>query len=114
MADQKISIVSWPQEKASVEHHFDAQAPVSISFANPAMVAINTSEEQPAHVHMELSLSARAAVPVTVRLADPLVARSEYTVSLDIFDRPVATLTLRGQTTLVSAQASQGGSNDPT
>jgi hypothetical protein len=35
---------------------------------------------------------------VCVSVCEPICAQSEYTVSVDIFDRPVATITVRGTT----------------
>lgn len=79
------------------------EKPVGIALS-PASVSINTNPDQPAHVSMAMSLSATA--PIGIRIAEPIVAVSQYTISIDFMDRPLASITLKGQTTLGTAPQS--------
>ncbi|MGZ4722761.1 MAG: hypothetical protein ACXV8L_00965 [Ilumatobacteraceae bacterium] len=44
-------------------------------------------------------MSTREPVAVCIKLCEPICVKSEYVISIDIFDRPVSTITLRGKTT---------------
>jgi hypothetical protein len=63
-----INIVSWPKEPATVNQSGDA------------------------------TISVRGQVPICIRVCEPICARSEYAVGITIFDRPVATITVSGET----------------
>ncbi len=65
-----INIATWPKEPLS----------------------INSS--------MDTTLSVRDQIPVCIRLCEPICAKSEYSIGITIFDRPVATITISGQTRL--------------
>lgn len=39
-------------------------------------------------------------IPVCIRLCEPICARSEYSIDITVFDRPVASITVAGQTRL--------------
>jgi hypothetical protein len=39
-------------------------------------------------------------IPVCIRLCEPICARSEYSIDITIFDRPVASIAVAGQTRL--------------
>jgi len=98
-----VKIVAWPKEAAKLEHSFDLEkpCPVSISFEDkPANVFIQTTPEQPLHVDMAMNVAAQEAIPVCVKFCDPICVKSDYAIGITIFDRPVATITIRGLTRL--------------
>ena len=98
--NQNIFIVSWPKEPAKLEHSFkETPCPVSISFEkNPANVVLHTDPEQPLHVEMAMNVVAKEAIPVCIQLCEPICAKSDYTIGIDIFDRPVVAINIRGLT----------------
>src|SRR2546421_687590 len=96
-----VTIAAWPKESAKLEHHFaqDKPCPVLIVFdQSPANVVVQTPPERPLHVDMNMNLLARQAIPLCIKVCEPICARSEYTIGIDIFDRPVAAITVKGQT----------------
>lgn len=93
MAEQQdVSIVSWPESQAYLGHRFDTPAHVNIE------------SERPFGVDMDMRLSAKEAVPVCIKVCEPICLRSEYTVGIEVFDRPVASITLRGQTVILNCR----------
>ena len=103
MADQEINIKSWPNQPARLSHLFESErpCPVAIHFEkDPANVNLRTSVEDPIHVDMGMQLSADKPLPICIRVCDPIAIESEYVINVQIFDRPVATITLRGRTRL--------------
>lgn len=61
---------------------------------------------EPSQVHIvawpkdAISVAVREPIPVCIKLCEPICARSEYTIGIDIFDRPVAAITVKGLTKL--------------
>ncbi len=109
MAEQenKVYILSWPESPAKLEHRFDPQnaCPVSIAFEErPANIVIQTSPREPLNVDMDMHVSAREPIPVCIKLCEPICARSDYAVGITLFDRPVAAISVRGQTKLFNCQ----------
>ena len=101
--EEVVKIVAWPEETAKLEHSFDLDkpCPVSISFEDkPANVFIQTTPRQPLHVDMAMNLVAKDTIPVCIKLCEPICAKSDYTIGITIFDRQVATITIRGLTRL--------------
>lgn len=99
--DYNVKIEGWPDEAAKVEHDFklDEPCPVSISFEKtPANVFLQTSRDQPIYADMNMRLSAKEPVPICVKVCEPICARSDYRIGIEIFDRPVATITVQGIT----------------
>ncbi len=102
MADQDIRIQGWPKEAARLSHEFGGEkpCPVAIHFDDSmARVALETNSEDPIHIAMDMQLSARAPLPICIKVCEPICARSEYVIGIQIFDRPVATITVSGKTT---------------
>jgi len=64
----------------------------------------NATEQSQVHIASwpkePVSVVTREPVPVCLKLCEPICARSEYTVGIDIFDRPVAAITIKGLTKL--------------
>ncbi len=109
MSDQKrdVYIEKWPKEPAKLEHDFKSEkpCPVSISFENAsANVAIQTSPKEPFNVNMNMNVRVEDQLPVCVRLCEPICAKSDYTVGLEIFDRPVASITIKGMTRIFNCE----------
>jgi hypothetical protein len=103
MADQDIRVLSWPEEAARLSHEFSGEqpCPVAIRFDDSlARVALETGRENPVHVAMAMDLSARAPLPICIKVCEPICARSEYVIKIEIFDRPVATISVTGKTTI--------------
>lgn len=99
--DHNVSIVAWPKEPAGLAHHFDPDkpCPVSISFAEtPARVIVSTEPKQPVEVDMDMRLSVKETVPLCIKLCEPICAKSDYTIGINIFDNPFASITVRGMT----------------
>lgn len=51
-------------------------------------------------VEMAMLMSSRDPVKLCISVCEPICAQSEYTIGIDIFDRPVASITVRGTTKL--------------
>jgi hypothetical protein len=102
MAEENIvRIVEWPPGLARLEHHFDLDkpCPVVISFEpTPANVVLSTERQQPLAVDMNMHLSAREPVPICIKLCEPICARSDYTIGITLFDRPIISITIKGTT----------------
>ena len=99
--ERLVKILAWPEQPAKLSHQFESgtPCPVSIGFEPaPAHVSIETTPKTPLYVDMAMRLSAEKPVPICIRLCEPICAESEYTIGIQIFDRPVATITLRGKT----------------
>jgi hypothetical protein len=99
--DRNITIASWPEKPASLEHRFDPNTPcpVSIHFTDTAaQILVATDPKTPLDVNMNMTVSAREAVPICIKLCEPICARSDYTIGLNVFDNAFATITLRGIT----------------
>jgi hypothetical protein len=89
--EQLVRIVEWPKERALLDHRFEADAPAHV---------VVRSDEQPFQVEMGMNLSARDVIPVCIKVCEPICAESDYTIAIDIFDRPVAAITIKGLTRL--------------
>jgi hypothetical protein len=102
-----VRIVSWPTEPARVEHRmqFEEPCPVSVSFERtPATVVVQTAPERPLDVRMAMDVSAERPLPICISVCEPICAESNYTVGIEIFDRPVMTITVRGITRLFNCR----------
>ena len=104
MADEhNVSIIAWPKDPASLLHRFDPDepCPVSISFADtPARVIVSTEPRQPMEVDMDMKVTVKETIPVCIKLCEPICAKSDYTIGINIFDNPFASITVRGMTKL--------------
>jgi len=102
-----VNIVTWPERVARFEHFFNSEKPCPISIfieKEPLNVNVSSSSEQPLSVNMNMDVKVKESIPVCFKLCEPICAKSEYTVSFDIFDKPFASLMIRGQTKLFSCQ----------
>lgn len=105
--DQHVSIVAWPAEAAQLEHHFNSAAPcpVSVTFEPAAAnVALSTDPQQPLQIAMNMQLTAREPVPICITLCEPICARSDYSIGIQIFGNPFATIDVRGTTRLFACR----------
>jgi hypothetical protein len=55
-------------------------------------------------VNMNMSVQTREVIPVCIKMCEPVCARSEYTISISIFDHPVASITVKGQTAFLNCK----------
>jgi hypothetical protein len=64
------------------------------------VVRITAWPEQPVSVRQtsEQTVSFRGEVPVCIRVCEPICARSDYSIGITVFDRPVATINVSGTT----------------
>jgi len=110
MAQEDVKILAWPNQPAQLEHHFipGPPCPVQIAFdPAPANVVVHASAQSPVHVDMNMNLAARSIIPVCIEVCRPICAQSEYTIGIEIFDRAVALITLRGQTRIFNCDESK-------
>lgn len=107
MPEQTVSIVSWPEQAARLDHTFnlDKPCPVSISFEPaPANVVLSSDPQRPLQVSMAMQLVAREPVPVCISVCEPICARSDYTIGIEVFGNPFASITVRGTTRLFACR----------
>ncbi|MCP4680473.1 MAG: hypothetical protein GY854_34315 [Deltaproteobacteria bacterium] len=109
MADENVNvnINTWPEKPAILSHLFESEiaCPVSIGFGETsAHVRLDSSEEDPIHMDMDMNLTADKPVQLAVAIKDRLCAVSEYVINITVFERPVASISLRGKTILFNQQ----------
>jgi len=101
--ERNVRILAWPDEAATLEHHFKMEepCPVRIIFEKePAHVVVHQPPEEQWDVNMDMNVAVKDVVPVCIKLCEPICARSDYTVKISIFQNPFATIQLNGQTVL--------------
>jgi hypothetical protein len=67
-------------------------------------VFIRTDAQQPVRIEMAANLIAKEEIPVCIRVCEPICAKSDYTISLDIFGNPFAAITVRGLTRIYNCR----------
>lgn len=105
--ENHVNIISWPEEAAKVEHNFKLEeaCPVSIHIEEqPLNVEIHSPQDEPLNMNMDVNVGVKEVVPICISLSEPICARSEYMIGIDIFDKPFAGVTFRGQTTIFNSQ----------
>jgi len=90
MSDDNVTIVGWPATPVVVEHQFDAAAPAKVTVG---------FDPSPVDVSMDMNVVNKEPFQVCIKLCDPICVKSEYTIGIDVFDRPVAVIAVRGKTT---------------
>jgi hypothetical protein len=90
-----VRIVEWPEGPALLQHQFEK---------TPAHLVVETWPQDPVHVDMAMNVVAREQIPVCIRVCEPICAQSEYTIAIDIFDRPVAAINIKGMTRLFNCR----------
>lgn len=102
--ESRVSIVAWPPDQpALLRHGFDADqpCPVTVAFApTPAQVVVSSTAQDPVHVQMNMQVTARQPLPVCITVCEPICARSDYRIGIQIFNNPFATIDVRGTTRL--------------
>lgn len=93
--EQLVRIVEWPKDQALLDHRFEKDAPAHV---------VVRSDEQPFQVEMDMNLAARGVIPVCIQVCEPICAESAYTIAIDVFDRPVAAITIKGLTRLFNCR----------
>ncbi|HVR06050.1 MAG TPA: hypothetical protein VMS02_08405 [Solirubrobacteraceae bacterium] len=103
MAEENdVRITQWPaNDRALLSHAFED---------TPAHVVV--SSEERFDVDMDMRVSAREPFPVCIKLCEPICVESQYTIGIEIFDRPFASITVRGRTRLASCNEDEGGASD--
>jgi len=99
----QVRIISWPKEPAKLEHQFKKGSPaeVEIKFIkDPANVIIQNWPKSPMNVDMDMHLKVKEPVPVCISLCEPVCAKSDYTISINILDRPLGSISIKGITKL--------------
>ena len=109
MSDEERNIIIkvWPDLDASLKHSFetDEPCPVSIYFEKqPAHVFIHQPDEEEFKVDMNMNVIFKEEVPFCIKLCEPICARSDYFIGLEIFDKPFASFKIRGQTTIFNCK----------
>ena len=90
MAEENdVKIMQWPAEQARLSHAFED------SSAHVILAA-----QEPFDVGMDMRVSAKEPVPLCIKLCEPICVDSQYTIGIEIFDRPFASITVRGRTRL--------------
>lgn len=104
MAEENdVKIISWPKEPAALEHSFNSEkpAPVVLSFTDTsAHVSVTSDPKQPVQVDMDMNLTVKEPIPVCIKLCEPICAKSDYTIGINIFDNPFASIHVQGITKL--------------
>lgn len=93
--EQLVRIVEWPDDPARLDHRFDADRPAHV---------VVRSDERAFQVDMDMNLRAREMIPVCIQVCEPICAESNYTIAIDVFDRPVASITIKGLTRLFNCR----------
>jgi hypothetical protein len=93
--EQLVRIAEWPKDPALLDHRFDADAPAHV---------IVRSDERAFQVDMDMNFRAREVVPLCIQVCEPICADSEYTIAIDVFERPVAAITIKGRTRLFNCR----------
>jgi hypothetical protein len=105
MAEENdVRITQWPTtDRALLSHAFED---------TPAHVIV--ASEERFDVDMDMRVSAREPIPVCIKLCEPICVESQYTIGIEIFDRPFAAITVRGKTRLFSCDEEEGRPTDVT
>lgn len=101
--EHDVRILEWPKDAARLEHHFDPKqpCPVSVSFdKTPVNVIVASTPERTLNVNMNMALRVSDTLPLCIKLCEPICARSDYTIGITLFDRPIVSITIRGTTRL--------------
>ncbi len=101
--EQHVRILAWPEGPAHLEHRFEMEkpCPITVSFEQtPARVVLASDPQQPVNINMNMRVSAREPIPLCIKVCEPICARSDYMIGINIFDNPFASITVRGITRL--------------
>ncbi len=108
MADKKedIRVVSWPDKAVPVQHRFRLEEPVPVGIGfekdSEANVVLRNAPRQALDVNMNLNLNSLKMIPVCLSVCEPICIKSGYRISISIFERPVVSITIKGQTVISS------------
>ncbi|HSB03213.1 MAG TPA: hypothetical protein VLE49_21365 [Anaerolineales bacterium] len=110
--EQDVRIIAWPTEPAQLSHRFEGEQPCPVSIAfneTPAHVILTNDPKQPLAVDMDMLVRAREPIPFCIKVCEPICAESNYTIGINIFDNPFASITVRGLTRLFNCQETPPG-----
>jgi len=86
-----------------LQHHFMVEKPCPVSIfieKQPLNIELQSLPEKPLNVNMDMNIKANDIIPVCIKLCEPICAKSEYRISIDICEKPFASIAIRGQTML--------------
>ena len=85
---------------------FGAQDDTGGSAGGENTVVIAAWPREPLNVRQgsEQTVSFRGEIPVCIRVCEPICARSDYSIGITVFDRPVATINVSGTTRMESCE----------
>lgn len=106
-----VRVVSWPEdEPLKVEHSVGGGTlPVRLAVDATPIMARVASGDRPLDVAMRLAVNADDPMPLCVTICEPLCVTSDYIIAIEIFDRPVATIRVRGRTRVAPCDEGQVG-----
>ncbi|WP_010664086.1 hypothetical protein [Marinilabilia salmonicolor] len=107
MTEQKdIAIIQWPKETSDLIDKFKEEpCPVSLQFEKtPLNVNFLTTEKDPLDVNMKMHLIPDKAIPVCIKMCEPICAKSDYTLNFKIFDRPLGSISIKGTTRVAACE----------
>lgn len=97
--EHDVRITAWPEKApASLSHHFEE---------SPARLLVRADDRF--DVGMAMQFTATETVPLCIKLCEPICVRSQYTIGVEIFDRPFASITVRGQTVFANCGDDKDG-----
>jgi hypothetical protein len=94
---EDVTIQGWPSAPLGMEHRTDPTSPPQVSIGFEA-----------SPVQMNMDVTNREPFKVCIQLCEPICVKSDYTIGIDVFDRPVAVLSIRGTTTFYNCPEEQG------
>lgn len=95
-----VRITAAPDAPLPLHHGFDPAAPLPVTLRlgdTPLPLRLHSGERALA-VDMRMLLSARRALPLCLSLCEAICVDSDYRIEITVFDRPVATIRLKGRT----------------
>jgi hypothetical protein len=117
MVEQNVKLKEWPEKKldarlehhwpeeeyAKLEHHFKLKGPcpVKVSFDEvPARVIVVNDPERPFAVNMNMNVHAKEPIQhvVCVKVCEPVCAKSDYAIGINMLKKQFAQVTVSGQT----------------
>jgi hypothetical protein len=100
--EQDVRVTQWPEGPARLVHQGDPESAVGLRVGfepdAPAAVVLRTEPERQLDVRMAMLLAAERPVPLCITVCEPICVTSEYRIGVEIFDRPVMSITVRGTT----------------
>lgn len=98
MEENQVHIIDWPKDQAAIlEHHFPK--PVDINIPSPVGLNMYNTDDKPLFLNMNMQ-GGDKAVPVCIKLCEPICAESNYKISFNLMGQPFAEIIVQGITRL--------------